>query len=417
LSNTDIIIVGAGMVGSMLAAAAGRAGMNVVLLESRMPAPFDPNSPYDLRVSALSLASENMLKAVSAWQGILDRRHAPFRHMKVWDGERGGTALFDSQDVDYSHLGTIVENRVIQLALHERLRDMENVSFCDSAALNDFDVTSSQVRVALDDGQILKAKLLVGADGAHSTVRRLAGINQRSIRYPQKALVASVDTADEQQDITWQRFLPTGPQAFLPLQGSRASMVWYHSEDEVERLLSLDDAAFLDEMHEAFPVEPGAFTTLQGRSSFPLFANHAERYVLQRVALVGDAAHSVHPLAGQGVNLGLLDAAELAAVIEQSSERGRDIGELRGLRRYERTRRSENDIMIRVLDGFYHAFKPQVTAVQTVRSAMLNAVERVNPLRQLIMQQAMGVRGELPPLAKSVTGHGDMVKKEGGGHG
>ena len=404
MSDTDIVVVGAGMVGSMLAAAAGRAGLNVVLLENRMPAPFDPASAYDLRVSALSLASENMLKAVGAWQGILDRRSAPFRRMKVWDGEQGGTTLFDSQDLDYSHLGTIVENRVIQLALHDQLRDMANVSLRDSAAVKDFDVTPSEVRVVLDDGQTLTAKLLVGADGANSTVRSLAGIDSRSIRYPQKALVASVDTADGQQDITWQRFLPTGPQAFLPLQGSRASMVWYHSEDEVARLLALDDATFLDEMHASFPVEPGAFTGLSARSSFPLFATQAERYVLQRVALIGDAAHSVHPLAGQGVNLGLLDAAQLCADIERSAERGRDFGELRTLRRYERARRSENEIMIRVLDGFYHAFKPQMSAVQAVRSSMLDAVERVNPLRRLIMQQAMGVRGDLPPLALSDHG-------------
>ena len=293
---------------------------------------------------------------------------------------------------------------MIQLALHDQLRDMANVSLRDSAAVKDFDVTPSEVRVVLDDGQTLTAKLLVGADGANSTVRSLAGIDSRSIRYPQKALVASVDTADGQQDITWQRFLPTGPQAFLPLQGSRASMVWYHSEDEVARLLALDDATFLDEMHASFPVEPGAFTGLSARSSFPLFATQAERYVLQRVALIGDAAHSVHPLAGQGVNLGLLDAAQLCADIERSAERGRDFGELRTLRRYERARRSENEIMIRVLDGFYHAFKPQMSAVQAVRSSMLDAVERVNPLRRLIMQQAMGVRGDLPPLALSDHG-------------
>ena len=389
------------MVGSMLAAAVAPLGLRVVVLENKLPAAFDAQSPYDLRVSALSIASENMLTAVGAWQHVLQMRSAPFQHMKVWDGEAGGTTTFDSTDVGHTHLGTIVENRLIQLALHLSLENSPSVSIRAPASLKDIDVTPDHVRVFIDGGELLTTKLLVGADGARSTVRQLSGIESVTKSYPQHALVASVNTRSSQQDITWQRFMPSGPQALLPLQGSRASMVWYHSSDEVERLLSLSDANFLDEMQQAFPLEADELVSLAGRASFPLVSAHARHYVQSRLALVGDAAHSVHPLAGQGVNMGLLDAATLAEGIKQAHQGGRDIGTLSTLRPYERTRRGENMAMIKILDGFYEAFKPQPALVKTVRSGLLDSAQRLQPIRKLLMQHAMGIRGELPDLALS----------------
>ena len=203
--------------------------------------------------------------------------------------------------------------------------------------------------------------------------------------YPQHALVASVNTRSSQQDITWQRFMPSGPQALLPLQGPRASMVWYHSSDEIERLLALDDTSFLDEMQQAFPLEDDELLSVAGRASFPLVCAHAEHYVQSRLALVGDAAHSVHPLAGQGVNMGLLDAATLADSLKRAHESGRDIGSLSVLRPYERVRRGENAAMIKILDGFYEAFKPQSAVVKTVRSGLLDSAQRLQPVRKLLM--------------------------------
>ena len=387
------------MVGSMLAAAVAPSGLNVVVLENKLPAAFDSESPYDLRVSALSIASENMLTATGAWQHILEMRSAAFQRMKVWDGEAGGSTTFDSTDVGHTHLGTIVENRVIQLALHRALENSPSVSIRAPSSVADIDVASDHVRVFLDDGEVLTTKLLVGADGARSTVRQLSGIGSVTKNYPQHALVASVNTRSSQQDITWQRFMPSGPQALLPLQGPRASMVWYHSSDEIERLLALDDTSFLDEMQQAFPLEDDELLSVAGRASFPLVCAHAEHYVQSRLALVGDAAHSVHPLAGQGVNMGLLDAATLADSLKRAHESGRDIGSLSVLRPYERVRRGENAAMIKILDGFYEAFKPQPAVVKTVRSGLLDSAQRLQPVRKLLMQHAMGIRGDLPDLA------------------
>jgi len=391
------------MVGSMLAAAVAPLGLKVVVLENQLPAAFDHDSPYDLRVSALSIASENMLTAVGAWQHVQQMRSAPYQRMKVWDGEAGGATTFDSNEVGHAHLGTIVENRVIQLALHQALEDSASVSIRSPVSVKDIDVAANKVNVFLEGGEVVTTKLLVGADGARSTVRQLAGIESVNKSYPQHALVASVSTRSPQQDITWQRFMPTGPQALLPLQGSRASMVWYHSADEIERLLALGDADFLNEMQQAFPLDSGELISISARASFPLVCAHARHYVQARLALVGDAAHSVHPLAGQGVNMGLLDAATLAQSITRAHQKNRDIGNLSVLRPYERARRGENTAMIKILDGFYEAFKPQPLVVKKVRSGLLDSAQRLHPMRKLIMKHAMGIRGDLPDLALSST--------------
>ena len=400
------------MVGGMLAAALAHslnpsstcpsadAVLKIAVLEPRAPAPFDSASTHDLRVSALSLASERMLRAVGAWDGITRRRCCAFSRMQVWDGEKGGETSFYSGDLGHTHLGHIVENRVLQLALAERLEDFPNVDWLCPASLDSLATSPEHVTVTLDDSRQLTARLLVGADGANSRVRRLCNIESKKFTYPQHALVASIATTLPQQSVTWQRFLPTGPQAFLPLSGNNASMVWYHNEDEIARLMALPDKACLEAMEDAFPSELGGIATLYGRGSFPLASSHAQHYVQERVALTGDAAHTVHPLAGQGVNLGLLDAAVLAEAVRQASRAHRDIGRLTTLRRYERWRRGENQLMISALDAFYHAFKPQPAALQQLRSLAMNVADRVSPVKNLVTAHAMGIGGDLPLLAK-----------------
>ncbi len=407
----DVIVVGGGMVGGMLAAGLATAvpqfpePLRVCVLEDRRPKLFEPGTypDYDLRVSALSVASENMLSAVGAWPGIMSRRCCPFKRMSVWDGEQGGRTDFNAGEIRAGHLGHIVENRVIQLALLDRIDELPTVTVLSPARLARHHISHNGVQVTLEDGRIVRARLMVGADGANSMVRQRAGIEMDKKTYPQHALVANVETRNPQQDITWQRFVPTGPQAFLPLCGNKGSIVWYHTEEELQRLKELTDDDFIEQLVQHFPQELGEITGLNGRGSFPLAKAHAKSYIANRVALVGDAAHTVHPLAGQGVNLGLLDAAALAQVVRIASMKGRDIGEHAVLRRYQRWRYGDNQLMIGALDAMYEAFKPQPTLLQHARSASLNMVNSLSGLRHHVMRHAMGLTGELPELAKKAT--------------
>lgn len=403
-TDYDVVIVGGGMVGSMLAAALATLGtLRVAVLEHQEPQPFAPGTApaHDIRVSALSIATQRMLEKVGAWQGILDRRACPYRQMLVWDGESDGRTHFVASDIGAPELGHIVENRVLQLALLDVIKSAESVDYRCPASLVSYQCNSGFIGCELNEGQgSITTRLLVGADGARSTVRDLAGIDMDRSPYPHHALVASVETELAQQDITWQRFQPTGPEAMLPLTGHHASLVWYHTAEEVQRLKSLSDAEFIQTLQYAFPAELGGIRAVLERSSFPIMKAHAHHYVAERLALIGDAAHTVHPLAGQGVNLGMLDAAALAQVLSEAVDAGRDPGSRRVLRRYERWRRGENALMISILDGFYHAFKPQPAMVQNVRSAALNVADRAGPLKSLVMRYAMGTAGDLPSLAR-----------------
>lgn len=432
----DVVVAGGGMVGALLAAAlgtgttavSGARPLKVCVLDEDLPEPFEPGADpaYDIRVSALSVASRNMLRAVGAWEGIVRRRACPYREMAVWDGEaeghpdggpsgatpredggiaarefaRPGTTRFSCDDIGTEALGWIVENRVMRLALLDRLAALANVEVLAPARLVDCREEADGMAVTLEDGRTLHARLLVGADGARSTVRRLAGIAIEKMPYEQRALVATVDTGYGQRAVTWQRFLPSGPQAFLPLCGSRASLVWYHAADEIARLTGLDDAAFLAELARTFPPELGAITGVAERSGFPIAKAHAERYVESRVALIGDAAHTVHPLAGQGVNLGMLDAGALAEVLLERHAAGGDVGDRRTLRRYERWRRGENALMIGVLDGFHRAFSPQPAPLRLARRLALDVADRAGPVKRLVTRRAMGLEGDLPALAR-----------------
>ncbi len=400
-TSFDVVISGGGMVGSMLAAALGNSRLQVAVIESSEPQPFHSSDAMDLRVSALSLATENMLRATGAWAGIQKRRSCAFRHMHVTDGEQQQETHFFSGDLGETHLGTIVENRVLQLALVDSLRAHENVTWICPARLETFDVQESSVAVRLQDGSTLDTKVIVGADGARSRVREIAGISTDTSTYPQHALVASCTTSFEQQAITWQRFMPTGPQAFLPMPGQNASMVWYHSEHEIERLKGLSSADFLDEMMAAFPTMPGTLESVEARGSFPLSCSHARHYVKPRVALIGDAAHTVHPLAGQGVNLGMLDAGALAETLLEASKGRHDVGAYRRLRPYERWRRFDNSVMMTALDGFYHAFKPQPHPVRVARALAMKLANDLTPLNRIITQYAMGTVGDIPALARA----------------
>ena len=396
----DVIIAGGGMVGATLAAALGYSNLSIAVVEVAEPQPYEENQPNDLRVSAVSIASQRMFEAVGAWQSMLDKRACPYRRMLVWDGERGGETAFDSGDIYEPVLGHIIENRIIQLSLLETVKQHDTVSWLCPDRISGLQSGPETISVTLESGRKIQGRLLVGADGANSAVRRLSDIGIEKSPYEQHALVATIETELPQQDITWQRYVPTGPQAFLPLTGNHASMVWYHSAEEVARLKTLDDQAFITAMEQVFPDRLGKIRRLEARGSFPLIKSHANSYIADRTVLIGDASHTIHPQAGQGVNLGLMDAAKLAEVILQTHQQGRDFGRRPVLRQYERARRGYNTAMIAAMDVFYHSFRNESAPLRLARSAALDMANRITPVKMLAMKYAMGLVGDLPDLAR-----------------
>lgn len=394
----DVVIVGGGMVGAAVACCLGGSELKVAVIEAQLPEAFTDDQPHDLRVSALSIASQKILQTVGAWEGIIARRACPFKRMRVW--ETAGDTTFNSDDIRYPELGHIVENRITQISLLERLSAFSNISLIMPATITRIDYDGQHSTVHLNDGQSIQAKLLVAADGGQSRVRQTVGIGVTSWDYNQHALVIYIKTAYPQQDITWQRFVPSGPQAFLPLTGPYGSIVWYQSPDEVRRLKALPYEQLLQELVAAFPDCLGEVEQVLGVASFPLKRQHAQRYVKPGVALVGDAAHMINPLAGQGVNIGLLDAAALAEVLIHAQQQGKDISELAVLERYESIRRQENLKMMTVMDFFYQFFSNDILPIKILRNLGLGLAHRINPARIKVMKAAMGLEGNLPKLAK-----------------
>ncbi len=397
--NFDVVIVGGGMVGAALGCGLGGSRLKVAVIESELPEPFAPEQAHDLRVSALSIASKSILETVGAWTGVTSRRFCPFQRMRVW--ETTGDTEFSSDAIDYPELGYIVENRVTQLALLERLGDFANVELICPVLINQINYSPKlATELELGDGRVLAAKVLVAADGGQSRVRQIVGMGVTSWDYQQHALVIYIETAYGQQDITWQRFVPSGPQAFLPLTGHYGSVVWYNSPDEVKRLKSLNNADLLSELLAAFPDCLGKVNAVLATASFPLKRQHAQNYVKPGVVLVGDAAHMINPLAGQGVNIGLLDAAALAEVLVTAENQGLDISDLSVLKRYEKLRRNENLKMMTVMDVFYRVFSNDVLPIKFLRNVGLGLAERILPAKNKVMRNAMGVEGNLPKLAR-----------------
>ncbi len=400
----DVVIVGGGMVGATVGCGLGDSNLKVAVVEQALPEAFSDEQPHDLRVSALSIASKNILETVGAWNGVLNRRFCPFRRMRVW--ETAGDAEFNSTDINCPELGFIVENRITQLALLDRLQEFENIELIAPAVIKKINYDPlTQTVLQLDDSSEIHAKVLVAADGGFSRVRQAVGLGVTSWDYNQHALVIYVETDYEQQDITWQRFVPTGPQAFLPLSGNFASLVWYNLPDEIRRLKLLSDEDLMVELVKSFPDCLGKIKRILGVASFPLKRQHAQQYVKNGVVLVGDAAHMINPLAGQGVNIGLLDAAALAEVLLEADVRGDDLADIATLNKYQDMRRNDNLRMMTVMDAFYRVFSNQTLPIKFLRNLGLGLAERILPAKNKVMRMAMGLEGKLPKLAR-----GELLK-------
>lgn len=402
----DVVIVGASMTGATLACALAGSGLRIALLDRAMP---DSHvnleaGRFEPRVSALTPASVSLFEQLGVWRDMTLQRVSPYRGMQVWEADGTASISFDAAEIHADVLGYIVENRVIQAALHRRLDDCPDVERLETSGIRSLQRGGDAVFLRLEDGRSLRTRLLVGADGAKSTVRRLAGFRTREWEYGHHAIVTTVRVGRSHQQTAWQRFSDEGVLAFLPLcdpaggpdADRYCSIVWSLVPERAEEYLAMDSAAFAARLGHAFEHRLGAVEWVDERFSFPLHQCHATGYVQDRIALVGDAAHSIHPLAGQGANLGLLDARALADVITGEIDRGLPWDEPAVLRRYQRQRMGHNLAMAGLMEGFRRLYADQPLPLRWLRNTGMQAVDRLTPLKHRIMREATGVP-DVPP--------------------
>ncbi|KIH80961.1 2-octaprenyl-3-methyl-6-methoxy-1,4-benzoquinol hydroxylase [Pseudomonas batumici] len=404
--RADVLIVGAGMVGSALALALKNSGLEILLLDGSPLSvkPFDPQSAFEPRVSALSAASQRILERLGVWDGISARRASPYRDMQVWDGSGTGQIHFSATSVHAEVLGHIVENRVVQDALLDRLHDCD-MGLLANARLEQMRRSGDDWLLTLADGRTLRSPLVIAADGANSAVRRLTGCATREWDYLHHAIVTSVRSSLPHQMTAWQRFTDDGPLAFLPLerdgQQDWCSIVWSTTPEQAQRLMLLEEEDFCRELERAFEGRLGTVISADSRLCVPLRQRHAKRYVAEGLALIGDAAHTIHPLAGQGVNLGFLDAAVLAEVLLHARERGERLADVRVLSRFERRRMPHNLGLMAAMEGFERLFQADSLALRWLRNTGLKSVDQMPEAKALFVRQALGLTGDLPELARA----------------
>ncbi|WP_198265095.1 UbiH/UbiF/VisC/COQ6 family ubiquinone biosynthesis hydroxylase [sulfur-oxidizing endosymbiont of Gigantopelta aegis] len=394
----DIVIVGGGMVGATLACALGNSSLKVAVIEAYQSDFNWPKNSHDIRVSAITHASQHIFENLGVWDSMQQDGVAAYTKMHVWDATGQGQIHFDSVEVGQADLGHIIENRIIQKAVQNKLADFDNIELLMPLQLQSLQMYDSGVELISTDGQKITTDLLVGADGANSWVRKQTEISLTTWAYEQSAVVCNVSTSEANQSACWQQFMPTGPLAFLPLEDGQSSIVWSTTEEQAQALVAMDKQAFNQELQMTFGSSLGRIQLTSERASFPLRLRHANQYVQEHLALIGDAAHTVHPLAGQGVNLGLLDAAVLAEEILRAHEQQRVLGGLATLRRYERRRKGENIAMLAAMDGFKRLFSNDITPFKLLRNSGLNLADKLSPVKNLLIKRAMGLLGEQTPL-------------------
>lgn len=410
-TDFGIVVIGGGLVGACTAALAAAspafANMRIALVESQPPSMPPPERGVDLRVSAFSRASERILESFGAWSLIAPSHRSPYSDMVVWDAAgkpRGSASIeFSASNSSEPNLGHILENRRVLWAIYSARAFRDRVTLLQGQ-LTSLDVDAERVELTLGDGRRYTTQLAVGSDGSDSVSRQLAGIDTTGRDYEQAAFVTHVKTELSHRQTAWQRFLPDGPIAFLPLADGRSSIVWTTNPAHAQTLVGSSPEQVEGELEAAIDGVLGKVTIDADRAAFPLRVMHARTYCTERFVLVGDAAHTVHPLAGQGVNLGLLDSAALLEVLSEALAHGatnESFCERRVLRKYERWRKSENTLALGFIDGLNRLFARGPGAAASVRRWGLDLVDRTAPLKRFLMSRAMGTAGELPRLARA----------------
>jgi len=387
MKRYDVAVVGGGVVGAAAALALSRQGFGVTLVEKgKAPPPFDPKH-YDARVYALSPGTARFLQGCGVWSEVMARRASPYTRMQVWEGTPLQSLNFDAAELAVPELGHIVEDSLLRATLWSALGN----AAVTGVQVKHLALESGRARLQLSNGEMLGAELVVAAEGADSPLRESAGIEVGGWSYPQRSIVANVTTERPHRGVAYQRFMHGGPLAFLPLADGRSSIVWSTDTAEADELMALDDAEFRERLGVAFQKHLGAITAADKRFAFPLRLLHAQNYVAPGVALVGDAAHVIHPMAGQGLNLGLADVEALVAVVSDARKQKKPIGSLRVLQRYERQRKAGNVEALALVDGLHRLFRLRAPELGGLRELGMSLVGRAGMVKTALAKRAMGI--------------------------
>jgi 2-octaprenylphenol hydroxylase len=392
MSQFDIVIVGGGMVGAAAALALAQQGFHVGVIEKTPPQPLSDVALCEVRVSAITAASEQFLRHLGVWDAIAQHSAHPFTAMYVWSDDTTGEVVFRASEVGVAHLGHVVPNAAVQAALWQALTEYPSVTLHTEVTLEALSQQSSYVTLTLSNQDTLQARLVIGADGAFSQVRALAHIPLDTHAYGQAAIVGCVRTEKSHEDACWQRYTQTGPVAFLAMRDNLSSLAWYVPEADLADYLSLPDEDFAQALTEASDGRLGEITWVGPRAGFPLVRRHAQKYVAGSVVLVGDAAHTIHPQAGQGVNLGFLDVVALTNVLSEAKQAGMPWYAESVLRRYVRRRYADNVLVQRAMDGFDALFAHDFPWKRPLRQGVLTMGANFAPARILLTELALFAR-------------------------
>ena len=397
----DVIINGAGLVGSSIAIGLAKAGFKVLVIEFHPLEKLYPQDDYGLRVSAFTPSSKKWLEYVDAWDGLQHTgRITPFLHMHVWDEGGMGEFTFDAVGTGSDALGWIMDNEATQGVLIDRALQLDNITILDNTKLESFEKIADDVCVTLSNGDQYVTELIVGADGGRSMVRDWANIPTTGWSYGQKTIVGQVRPEKSHDNTCWQRFLDNGPLALLPLNDGRCSLAWHTTYEEADELLALDPEAFSDRLSEGFQWKFGRIEIAGKLGAYPLRLNHAQTYVRENFALAGDAAHSIHPLAGLGVNIGYLDSATLVEELINAKKAGISLGDLTMLKRYEKRRKAHNMLIMGSMDLFKRSSTSQSKVIKGVRNLGLSATNKLPFVKRKLARMAMGYYGDIPSFVK-----------------
>ena len=396
MQNVDVAIVGGGMVGLAVACGLQGSGLRVAVLEQNPPQPLPESAPPALRVSAINAASEKLLTRLGVWSSIVANRASCYHGMEVWDKDSFGRIAFDDRSMGYSHLGHIIENDVIHQALWQKAQQCQDVTLMAPAGVQQVAWGENEAFLTLKDGGMLTARLVIGADGANSWLREKADIALTSWDYRHHALVATIRTDEPHEAVARQVFHGDGILAFLPLSDPHlCSIVWSLPPVEAARMQEATEETFNQALDMAFDNRLGLCHVESERLVFPLTGRYARQFAAHRLALVGDAAHTIHPLAGQGVNLGFMDAAELVNELKRLHGAGKDIGQHLYLRRYERSRKHSAGVMLASMQGFRELFAGTHPAKKLLRDLGLKLADTLPGVKPQLIRQAMGLN-DLP---------------------